>query len=73
MAEYYVSESKRIPAATVALFGVPWVQGYALELGDVIDLQLPWWFASRSVRLLGYSKQWDTGPIDLIGIEVNAE
>jgi hypothetical protein len=71
VAEFYVSESKRFPAATVALFGVPWVQGYDLELGDVIDIQLPWWTATRAIRLLGYSKQWDTGLIDLIGIEVN--
>jgi hypothetical protein len=73
VAEYYISESKRFPAATVLLEGVPWSQGYDVELGDVIDLKLSGWVYKRYMRVLGYSKHWDTGLVDLVCIEVNAK
>jgi hypothetical protein len=73
VAEYYVSESKRVPAATVGILGIPWSESYDLELGDVIEAQLDGWPDKRSLRLLGYSKDWSTGLVDIVAIEVNGQ
>lgn len=68
---FYIAESMRVPAATVELIDVPWVEGYALELGDVVELQLDWWSATRGMRVLGLTKNWARGTFDVTLIEVN--
>jgi hypothetical protein len=66
---YYVHEAIRI-AALVAIAGVPWWEGYTVEVGDILTVTLPWRASSIKVRVLEYRKSFDTEQIELRGVEV---
>ncbi len=69
VAGYYVVESTR--AKVIAhIVGVPWVEAYPIEIGDIRDALLPWWPASKDLRITRYVKNWDTELIDVSGVEV---
>ncbi len=67
---FYVVEAVRA-AATARLRGVPWVDAYGIELGDIIEANLDWWSAKRKVRTIGVTKRWGDEMVDLIVVEVN--
>ena len=67
---YYVHEHKRGSLVIAELRGVPWTESYALELGDVISAQLPWWASARHLRILQLSRDWEKRSYDVIAVEV---
>jgi hypothetical protein len=68
VAGYYVFESTR-SKVIAHLDGVPWVEAYPFEIGDIRDAQLPWWSTSKKLRITRYRKDWDTELIDLSAVE----
>ena len=69
VAGYYVFESIR-SKVIAHIEGVPWVEAYAFEIGDIRDATLPWWSSTKKVRLTRFRKDWETELIDLSGVEV---
>ena len=66
---YYAHEHSR--ALVIAdIRGVPWTESYALELGDVISAEFPWWGAAKKLRLLQVARNWADRTCDLVGVEV---
>lgn len=51
--------------------GVPWVDGYARERGDIVEFDLFYKAAPIKARILEVTKAWDTQLVDLVLVEVN--
>lgn len=67
IAGYYEQERSRI-AATWSIRGVPWIDGYALERGDVLAFTPPWATAKKA-RVIETQSRTD-GLVDLRVVEV---
>jgi hypothetical protein len=73
---YYVSEGIRagqgsiVPAVLVAISGVPWWEGYALQVGDLISVTLPWRTAAKKLRVIQTSKSFETEHVEVRAVEV---
>lgn len=64
-----LSDRLRIPRL-VAMSGVPWWQGYALEWGDIVQATPPWESTALKLRLIGVTKRFDDELVDLVSVEV---
>jgi hypothetical protein len=69
IAGYYVHEGIRL-AALYAISGVPWWEGYALEVGDLVNVTPPWSDSSVKVRLIEVVKDFGTEQVDVRCVEV---
>jgi hypothetical protein len=68
-ASYYIQESLRV-AATITFTGIPWSIGYQIEVGDILEGVVDWWSAKRKMKVLGYTKDWESQFVTVIAIEV---
>jgi hypothetical protein len=67
---YHVVEGKRV-ASIISLTGVPWVEAYDLEIGDIVDVGLDWWtVATKRFRIIQYAKRSSDELADITLVEV---
>ena len=66
---YYVAESVRL-APLFAIEGVPWWEGYSLEVGDLVNATPPWESAARKCRVIEYVKSFESEQVELRLVEV---
>jgi hypothetical protein len=67
---YHVVEGKRV-ASIISLTGVPWVEAYDLEIGDIVDVGLDWWaVATKRFRIIQYTKRSSDELADITLVEV---
>jgi len=69
IAGYYVHEGRRL-AALYAISGIPWWEGYTLEVGDIVNVTPPWAAASVKVRLIEVVKDFGTEHVEVRCVEV---
>jgi hypothetical protein len=69
IAGYYAHELIR-GGALFAISGVPWFESYALEVGDIINVQPPWAAAAVKARIIQYTKDPGTEQVELRLVEV---
>jgi hypothetical protein len=69
VAGYYVHEAIRV-APLYVITGVPWWQAYDAEVGDIFNVTPPWESVARKVRLIEYTKDFDTEQIEIRCVEV---
>lgn len=67
---YIATEMSRASVRVYRVPGVPWWLGYAIEVGDVRMLTVPWLSAQIKGRVIGYAKDWSTELVDLTIVEV---
>jgi hypothetical protein len=73
---YYVSEGIRaghgsvVPAALIAISGIPWWDGYALQVGDLRNVTLPWRTSAKKVRVIETRKSFETEQVEIRAVEV---
>lgn len=70
IAGYYAHERIRIPVALFAISGIPWWEGYDLEVGDIINVTPPWTSGAVKSRIIEYTKNNETEQIELRLVEV---
>lgn len=67
----YLIEMSLSEPSRFELRGVPWVDGYALERGDIVNFDLDYKVATVKARILEIAKSWETQTVDLVLVEVN--
>lgn len=70
VSRYYVRETVR-DAAIIDVSGVPWYEGYTIEVFDIVSIQAPWWSAARSMRVLGVTHDFKNALLSFTLVEVN--
>jgi hypothetical protein len=70
IAGYYCHERIRVPARLFAVREVPWWEGYALEVGDIMTITPPWESAGVKCRIIEVTKDPSTEQIELRAVEV---
>jgi hypothetical protein len=50
--------------------GVPWVDAYTLERGDLISVTPPWESTAKTCRVVGYVRRFDDEMANLLVVEV---
>lgn len=69
IAGYYFNEDL-VGRSVFRITGIPWVEGYDLELNDVIDVIPPWYTAAVTLRVIETVKNWRTELVDIVGAEL---
>jgi hypothetical protein len=69
VAGYYAHELIR-GGALFAISGVPWWEGYDVEVGDIKNVTPPWGSSAVKTRIIEYTKDPSTEQIELRGVEV---
>lgn len=67
---YVATEMTRASVRLFRVPGVPWWIGYALEVGDIRELTVPWLTSAVKCRVIRFAKDWATELVDLTLVEV---